>query len=236
LSPGKHALILQLKNQDGIVLDSIHFYVFKKTKFWKYPLFQLITIIGSLILIATTVILNQRKRKSEIRVKLLETEKELLASKANESKALLDKRNTELEFQLIKTSNRLEILNEFKSKFKELSSLSKSSIHFDSSLRGIKMKIDRELKNEVYWDELQDKYYRINEDFIEEIKLQYPSLSKGDLDFILLLRRNLTSKEIAALLNITIYAVRKRKYRIKKKMNLNADEEIMQKINQIINY
>lgn len=235
LSPGKHALTLQLKNQDGIVLDSIHFYVFKKTKFWKYPLFQLITIIGSLILIATTVILNQRKRKSEIRVKLLETEKELLASKANESKALLDKRNTELEFQLIKTSNRLEILNEFKSRFKELSSLSKSSIHFDSSLRGIKMKIDRELKNEVYWDELQDKYYRINEDFIEEIKLQYPSLSKGDLDFILLLRRNLTSKEIAALLNITIYAVRKRKYRIKKKMNLNADEEIMQKINQIIN-
>ncbi len=227
LSPGKHELKIQLKNYDGIVTDSIQFEINKKAKIWKYPAFQMISSIGLLFLIASTLVVHERKRKADVRLKLLETEKELLASKANESKALLDKRNTELEFQLIKTTNRIEILNEFKVKFKELSLLSKSSVNFDSKLSEIKRKIDREIKNEIYWDELQDKYYRINENLVYEIKKKYPQLTKGDIDFILLSLKNLTSKEIATILNITIYAVRKRKYRIKKKMNLDDSDDYL---------
>ena len=227
LTPGKHDLVIQLVSEEGSVLRANEYVIFRRAKFYQYPAFQFLTIICFLVLASVVIVINLQKRRREMRIKLLETEKELLASKASESKALLDKRNTELEFQLIKTSNRVEILRDFKMKFTEILRLSSNSSNIESSLRDLQRTLDRELKNETYWDGLQDRYYRINDDFVAEFKVKYPQLSKGDLDFVLLLRKNLSSKEIAALLNVTLYAVRKRKYRIKKKLNLSEKEDLI---------
>lgn len=227
LSPGRHELSIQLITESGAVLSAVDFLINRKAKFYQFAAFQFLTLIAFLVLISILVVFNLQKRKREIRIQLLETEKKLLASRASESKALLDKRNTELEFQLMKTSNRVEILREFKLKFTEILKLSSNSSNIESSLRDVQRTLDRELKNETYWDGLQDKYYRINDDFVSKVKSKFPQLTKGDLDFILLLRKNLSSKEIAALLNITVYAVRKRKYRIKKKLNLSTDDNLM---------
>jgi len=127
----------------------------------------------------------------------------------------------------LKASNRIEILRDFKVKFTQILRLSSTSSNIESDLRDLQRTIDRELKNETYWDSLQDKYYRINDDVISIFKSEYPQLTKGDLDFVLLLRKNLSPKEIAALLNITVYAVRKRKYRIKQKLNLKSEEHLL---------
>jgi ligand-binding sensor domain-containing protein/DNA-binding CsgD family transcriptional regulator len=227
LAPGKHELTIQLVSEEGAVLSSRRFSINKKVKFYQYPAFQFLILISLLVLISLVLVINLQKRKREIRIKLLETEKDLLDSRASESKALLDKRNIELEFQLLKTSNRIEILRDFKVKFTQILRQSSTSSNIESDLRDLHRTIDRELKNETYWDSLQDKYYRINDDVISIFKSEYPQLTKGDLDFVLLLRKNLSSKEIAALLNITVYAVRKRKYRIKQKLNLKSEEDLL---------
>ena len=235
LTPGTHELSIKLLSKEGIVLDSIDFSIDKKAPFYRYAAFQFLTVIVLLALISVIIVVNLQARKREIKIQLLETEKQLLSSKARESKALLDKRNTELEFQLIKTSNRVEILREFRSKFGEILRRASSSEHVETSLRDLQRTLDRELKNETYWDGLQDKYYRINEDVVSDLKTEFPQLTKGDLDFVLLLKKNLSSKEIAALLNITVYAVRKRKYRIKKKLNLPEEENLLSHLENVQN-
>ena len=146
----------------------------------------------------------------------------------------MSKSNTELEFQLMKTSNRMEILKDFKARFEGIIR-SKKSVEIEPTLREIQRDIERELKNEVYWDGLQDNYYRINSEFVTTIKTKFPQLTKTDLDLIILLKKSLSSKEIAAVLNITIYAVRKRKYRIKKKLDLNPEDSLFEFLSLINN-
>jgi DNA-binding CsgD family transcriptional regulator len=234
LAPGKHDLRITLFNSKGGVLDTKEFIIHKKAMIWKYVAFRFFAVVIFLLAIATSIVIKIEQRKREVKIQLLETESKLLAAKASEAKALLSKSNTELEFQLMKTSNRMEILRDFKARFERIIG-SRKSVEMEPALREIQRDIERELKNEVYWDGLQDNYYRINSEFVTAIKTKYPQLTKTDLDLIILLKKSLSSKEIAAVLNITIYAVRKRKYRIKKKLGLNPEDSLFEFLNLIKN-
>ncbi len=234
LTPGKHNLRITLLNPKGGVLDTNEFIIHKKAMIWKYVAFRFFAVVIFLLAIATSIVIKIEQRKREVKIQLLETERKLLAAKASEAKALLSKSNTELEFQLMKTSNRMEILKDFKARFEGIIR-SKKSVEIEPALREIQRDIERELKNEVYWDGLQDNYYRINSEFVTAIKTKYPQLTKTDLDLIILLKKSLSSKEIAAVLNITIYAVRKRKYRIKKKLDLNPEDSLFEFLSLINN-
>lgn len=234
LTPGKHNLRITLLNPKGGVLDTNEFIIHKKAMIWKYVAFRFFAVVIFLLAIATSIVIKVEQRKREVKIQLLETERKLLAAKASEAKALLSKSNTELEFQLMKTSNRMEILKDFKARFEGIIR-SKKSVAIEPALREIQRDIERELKNEVYWDGLQDNYYRINSEFVKAIKTKYPKLTKTDLDLIILLKKSLSSKEIAAVLNITIYAVRKRKYRIKKKLDLNPEDSLFEFLSLINN-
>lgn len=234
LTPGKHNLRITLLNPKGGVLDTNEFIIHKKAMIWKYVAFRFFAVVIFLLAIATSIVIKIEQRKREVKIQLLETERKLLAAKASEAKALLSKSNTELEFQLMKTSNRMEILKDFKARFEGIIR-SKKSVEIEPALREIQRDIERELKNEVYWDGLQDNYYRINSEFVTAIKTKYPQLTKTDLDLVILLKKSLSSKEIAAVLNITIYAVRKRKYRIKKKLDLNPEDSLFEFLSLINN-
>ena len=234
LTPGKHNLRITLLNPKGGVLDTNEFIIHKKAMIWKYVAFRFFAVVIFLLAIATSIVIKIEQRKREVKIQLLETERKLLAAKASEAKALLSKSNTELEFQLMKTSNRMEILKDFKARFEGIIR-SKKSVEIEPALREIQRDIERELKNEVYWDGLQDNYYRINSEFVTAIKTKYPQLTKTDLDLIILLKKSLSSKEIAAVLNISIYAVRKRKYRIKKKLDLNPEDSLFEFLSLINN-
>lgn len=55
--------------------------------------------------------------------------------------------------------------------------------------------------------------------FQEKLKTQYPSLTSYELRLCTYLRANLSTKEIAILLNITPDSVKKAKHRLRKKIN-----------------
>lgn len=67
----------------------------------------------------------------------------------------------------------------------------------------------------------QNYYQEINQDFLVKLKKLHPDLSSSDLRFCCLLRSNLSTKDIASILNITPRGVELKRYRIKKKLNLD---------------
>ena len=56
----------------------------------------------------------------------------------------------------------------------------------------------------------------------------YPEVSTNDLRLMSLLKMNLSSKEIANILNISIEGVKKARYRLRKKLNLNTEESLQE--------
>ena len=62
--------------------------------------------------------------------------------------------------------------------------------------------------------------------FLTKLKDLHPSLTHNDLRLCAFLRLNLLSKEIAPLLNISVRSVEVKRYRLRKKLNMNRDDSI----------
>ena len=73
------------------------------------------------------------------------------------------------------------------------------------------------------WQNFSFHFDQVHHNFIARIKEDYPVLSPTDLKLCAYLRLNLTTKEIAPLLNISPRGVEISRYRLRKKLNLDGD-------------
>ncbi len=83
----------------------------------------------------------------------------------------------------------------------------------------IKM-LDENLSSEADWAIFQTNFDRIHENFFRNLRSTYPELTANDLRLCAYLRLNLSSKDIANLMNISLKGVEVGRYRLRKKMNV----------------
>lgn len=72
----------------------------------------------------------------------------------------------------------------------------------------------------------QEAFNNADKNFIKKIKAIHSELTPNDLRVCAYLRLNLSSKEIAPLLNISPRSVEVKRYRLRKKMKLDHDENL----------
>ena len=94
-------------------------------------------------------------------------------------------------------------------------------------LSKITKQIERHFDNDDYWKEFQLKFANMHPDFISTIKSKYPNLTKKDIDFLILIKLNLSNKEIATLISISYESVISKRYLIRKKMSFSSDNELV---------
>ncbi|MGC3978152.1 MAG: helix-turn-helix transcriptional regulator [Paludibacteraceae bacterium] len=83
----------------------------------------------------------------------------------------------------------------------------------------------------TYSTELENIYQQAEQvhiSFMEKLNSQYPDLSAQEKRLMMLLRIGLSSKEIAPLLNISIKSVEISRYRLRKKLNLQKNTNLIQ--------
>ncbi|MDB5091718.1 MAG: transcriptional regulator [Mucilaginibacter sp.] len=78
-------------------------------------------------------------------------------------------------------------------------------------------------KNDDDWNHFAIYFDQVHNNFLSTMKTKFPGLSSTDLKLCAYLRLNLTSKEIAQLLNISLKGVEISRYRVRKKLNLSTD-------------
>ena len=88
--------------------------------------------------------------------------------------------------------------------------------------------LDQEISSEEDWKRFEFHFDQAHSNFFKRIKQQYPDLTQADLKLCAYLRLNLTSKEIAPLLNISIRSVEVRRYRLRKRLNLDREENLVE--------
>lgn len=97
----------------------------------------------------------------------------------------------------------------------------------------IKKSLYKIIKKQDYWKEFTLKFTQIHPEYVENLQRQFPILTKNDIEYISLLKLNLSNKEIATLLRISHESVISKKYRIKKKLNIEDDGEFNQRVLQL---
>ena len=78
-------------------------------------------------------------------------------------------------------------------------------------------------KSDEDWDNFSMHFNTVNSDFFNKLKDQHPDLTPNELKLCAYLKMNLSTKEIAQLMNITIKAVEVGRYRLRKKLAIKPD-------------
>lgn len=87
--------------------------------------------------------------------------------------------------------------------------------------------IKRNSKKDDDWDFFREAFDNSDKDFLKNLKIKHPKLTHNDMRLCAYLRLNLTSKEIAPLFNISAKSVEIKRYRLRKRMNLSRDENLV---------
>ena len=83
--------------------------------------------------------------------------------------------------------------------------------------------IDRNIDEAETWALFRDAFENADRDFFKKVRDRHPDLTSNDLRLCAYLRLNLSSKEIAPMLNISPRSVEVKRYRLRKKMGLDRD-------------
>ena len=86
--------------------------------------------------------------------------------------------------------------------------------------------LDENLTSESDWAIFQTNFDRIHENFFRNLHIQFPDLTSNDLRFCAYLRLNLSSKDIAHLMNISLKGVEVARYRIRKKIGIPSTKSL----------
>ena len=86
-------------------------------------------------------------------------------------------------------------------------------------------------KNE--WKSFENNLLKSNEDFVKKLSALYKGLTSKDIKLCIYLKMNLSSKEIAPLLNISYRGVELHRYRLRKKLQLSQDVNLNSFMNNI---
>ena len=181
-------------------------------------------VIGFVLIIAIGIIFFLRRNNE--RNKLLLKTKDALVMAIEEQKHLREQQmQNELEFkesQLTAMTAQMlqknELMHELKSKLDE-----DKNISVDSPLSKI---INRGQNQDKDWSDFNTHFESINKNFYTRLKQSYPDISPNDLKICALIKLNLSIKEMAAILNISPDSVKTARYRLRKKMQLNTEDNL----------
>ena len=92
----------------------------------------------------------------------------------------------------------------------------------------IRIKKDLELQNveQDNWEIFKLRFTLVHKDFFDKLKEKHPSLTKTELKFSAYLRIHLDSSQISSALHVSNEAIKKTRYRIRKKLGLSPKDSL----------
>lgn len=196
---------------------------------WPMCLFFVLVIITFVYSIKEYYKRKNRKLKEE-EVKRLEyqnllQEKKISEIEREQLRSELKYKGQELANITINTSRRNSLINGLISKLQTLNSFDDTEDIKNSASELIR-ELEVQLKDESDWQKSEGYFNTIYDGLLDRLKSTYPSLSKTDMKLCVYIKLNMTTKEMANLMNISPRSVEMARYRLRKKLGLHSDDDI----------
>ncbi|WP_350285736.1 tetratricopeptide repeat protein [uncultured Croceitalea sp.] len=114
-----------------------------------------------------------------------------------------------------------------------LDNVKNSPEKFKTEFRRIVMLLKKENASDKDWEVFKTYFAEVHNDFDQKLKTLYADISEKEIRLAAFLRMNLTTKEIAATLNVLPDSILKSKYRLKKKLGLDKETDLNQFLNAL---
>ena len=233
LSSGSHDVTIY--SNDGLNYNKIANFQFVVAKAWYFSAWM---IFVYLILIGLILYLYYKWNKMKYIQKLklqkeeLKHQKEILEMELKAENELnsqeYEKHILELELQ----SKSSEVAGKSLSiaKQSEMIENIQNILDTESDFNKLKSEIKKAIKinavNKHEWEIFETNLNQINNEFIIALSKKYPHLTSKDIKLCVYLKMNLSSKEIAPMMNISFRGVELHRYRLRKKLGLSQEEKL----------
>lgn len=235
LSPGDYVFKVRAKFANSS-LGNTAVYSFTILKPWYETNFALFVYLVMLLIMAHFIhktYKNYYQKQKEklieennllLEIKELENEQELMRIRNEQLSLDVDEKNRELAVSTMSLNSKNELLAFIKEDLK------KNSQDGNKNIKSVITTINKNITEEDSWNVFKEAFDNADKDFLKKVKLAHPSLTPNDLRLCAYLRLNLSSKEVAPLLNISVRSVEIKRYRLRKKMELSHEQGLVEYI------
>ena len=198
----------------------------------------LLTIVVLLFLTLILALYNILKNRRKINVKLNDVNKTLTeslktikqqAEEISESNKTLKQQKNFLESDL---KNKLLILSANQSQMLHLSKSIKNST-MENAVRTKLISVLRATSNQDILSNIDAEYFNLNKDYFKILCDKHPNLTANNLKFCSYLKMNLSSKEIASLLYISVNSVKVARSRLRKRFDIAPEGTLVAYLNSL---
>ena len=244
LREGDYIMKVKVRNSFGIVSDESILAFIVSPPWYRHflaYLFYLVVIGIALFVLRQRVNIKIRKNKyyetveqrrlylekeSKIREEQFELEKEIERLKNDKLQIKILLKDKELVNNTLQVVKKNKILNGIIHKLKDINVET-----FDESTKFQFTKLNKSIVKEVNadhsWKDLEKHIKNVHFDFLKRLKDKYPTISPRELDLSTYLLMNMSTKEIAEIMNISSGGVELARYRLRKKLELNKKENLI---------
>jgi DNA-binding CsgD family transcriptional regulator len=149
---------------------------------------------------------------------IIENDKTLLAQQLEDSHQQLNA----FALRLAKNGNFLDSVQT------DLANINTPQIEDADKKKRLLRKIEQENTRENDWTHFRGQFEQVHPNFFPMLLAEFPTLSTNDLRLMSLLKMNLETQEIADILGISTQSLNTARYRLRKHLGLNAEENLFE--------
>jgi len=188
-------------------------------------------------LINNKKLLEQERKLNDLEIEKKEIEQvrlgELVFAEQRINKLQNEKiehRNRELSTTTLHILNKNKILNEIKNEIDQLyleERIEKKASRKITDLIVGNIILDQD------WEQFKLHFKEVHKGFFENLDENHPDLTQNDLRLCAYLKINLSTKEVARIMNVTPSAIKKSRQRLRKKLKLKLEENLTTYLHRI---
>lgn len=199
------------KKDQEIELQRFHLQLMQEKQ--KNNRISIALLIILLVFVVVTTFLTIKYLRNKLQRKKMEYET---------SQKLLTMKKREMTTQVLQIAQKNEMIAELKETMEKWKSKSPDPAFY----RQILTKINMDTANENAWVRFRVYFDEMHQGFEEKIKEIAPYITPGEMRLIALIKLNLSSQEMASVLNISADGIKKARYRVRKKLKLQQGESL----------
>ncbi len=169
------------------------------------------------------------KRKSQeekFKLDRLEAESKMAILREENLTLEIKKKNSELASSTLNNIKKNELLTDLIIDIEKIDEdVLNSSLH--SPIKKVIKKINKHLVDKDDWLAFELHFRNAHVAFFEKLREKHPELSSNEIKLSAYLKLNLSSKEIASLMNISIKSVEQGRWRLRKKLDLPKESNLV---------
>ncbi len=179
-----------------------------------------------------TINQNKKRKIANIEKDKIITEIELKNQQLHEE--LLKEKVKFNQEHLITFANQVEKIDGFLEKMRSQIRKLPVNPQIKNEINDLKMSFSEILGDQNQVKQINSLNSEINQDFFLEIRKKFNNLTKSEEQLLAFLIRDMSSKEIAEILKITTESVNKKRYRLRKKLEMDNEETFLDFYNKLI--